>query len=119
MTRLLTLFVLLGLASAVLMADPAIVINRGTGACGMPGSDVDGNIIFGGIGTATVVVENGNKVMVKCQGTVTNLSDRAQSFEGFTCGVGDGQLTDDSRATVSANGDGTGNGTVTCTFKKP
>ena len=119
MRRVLVLSVMLAFAAGGAMAEPATVINQGTASCGMPGADADGNIIFGGVGVATTVVENGNKVMVKCHGTdVTNLSGRAQSFAGLQCGIitpkGDFVLTTDSHATVSASGVGT----MTCVYKK-
>jgi hypothetical protein len=101
---------LAGTASA---GDPAIVI-KNDGLCGMAGADANGNIIFGGIGQATTIVENGNKVMLKCKGEdITNLSGSGQKFSGFLCGVR-GQLTNDSHATVSASGVGT----LTCTYTK-
>lgn len=97
----------------------AIVI-KNDGLCGMPGSDADGNMIFGGIGQLTTSVENGNKVMLKCKGEgVTNLSGRAQSYDGFLCGIivpsGGFVATDDSHTTISAKGVGT----LTCTYVKP
>jgi hypothetical protein len=99
--------------------DPAIVI-KNDGLCGMPGSDANGNLIFGGIGQVTTEVENGNKVMLKCKGGgITNLSGRGQNYAEFLCGIitpgGDFVLTDDSHATVSASGVGT----LTCTYVKP
>jgi hypothetical protein len=107
------LYVTVGTASA----EPAAVI-KNDGLCSMIGSDADGNIIFGGVGEVTTVVENDNKVMLKCKGTgIENDSGRGQSFRGFLCGIGapDGNFyfTDDSRATVSASGVGT----LTCTFE--
>jgi len=103
----------------VVSADPAIVI-KNDGQCGMPGSDEDGEIIFGGVGTQTTKLENGNKVMLKCKGTgITNESGRGQSFSGFNCGIfspsGDFIIADDTHATVSASGVGT----LTCSFRKP
>ena len=100
--------------TGVAKADPgngAIVI-KNDGACGMPGADADGNIIFGGIGQVTTVVTNGNSVIFKCKGTgITNLSGRGQNFDGFACGVVDGNgnfyLTTDTHATASASGVGT------------
>jgi hypothetical protein len=105
------LYVTVGTANA----DSAIVI-KNDGLCGMPGSDASGNQIFGGIGTVTTLVENGNKVMIKCKGTgITNLSGSGQSFDGFGCGIidpnGNFFFTTDSHATVSASGVGT----LTCT----
>lgn len=101
--------------------DPsgAIVI-KNDGPCGLLGSDADGNPIAGGTGVVTTVVENGNKVMLKCKGdNIINLSGRGQSFNGFACGIiipstGEFVITTDSHATVSASGVGT----LTCTFAK-
>jgi hypothetical protein len=107
----------LGLVFAkAVSADPAIVI-KNDGECGMPGSDADGNIIFGGIGQVTTIVTNDNKVMLKCLGTgIENDSGSGQPFASFLCGVVDASgnffLTEDSHATVSASGVGT----LTCTF---
>jgi hypothetical protein len=97
-------------------ADGAIVI-KNDGACGMPGSDANGNITFGGIGQVTTEVTNNNKVTLKCKGTgITNLSGSGQSFDSFGCGIVDGNgnfdLTTDSHTTISASGVGT----LTCTF---
>ena len=51
--------------------------------------------------------------MLKCMGTgITNLSGKAQQFDGFFCGT-PGGLTTDSDTTISASGVGT----LTCTFK--
>jgi hypothetical protein len=101
-------------------ADPAIVIHKDSGLCGMPGSDANGNIIFGGIGAIWHVVENDNKVTLVCKGeSITNLSGKGQHYEGFACGLvipSDGfVLTTDSFATVARNG----NATLSCTFDKP
>jgi hypothetical protein len=63
MRKLMLVFALVIVASGTLMAtspNAAIVINRGTGACGMPGSDANGNIIFGGIGVVKVELEHGS-----------------------------------------------------------
>lgn len=101
-------------------ADPAIVV-RDAGPCGMAGADANGNMIFGGLGEATHVVENGNNVTLTCKGrNITNLSGKAQHFSGFPCGIfllSDGSfvVTTDSHATVAKNG----NATLTCTFTKP
>jgi hypothetical protein len=99
-------------------ADPAIVI-KNDGLCGMPGSDANGNMTFGGIGTVTTYVENDNKVMIKCLGKgIQNDSGRGQSYNGFLCGIVTPDfnfyITDDSHATVSASGVGT----LTCTATK-
>ena len=91
------------------------VVIKNDGLCGMPGSDVAGNLIFGGIGQVTTDVTNGNKEMLKCKGTgLTNLSGQGQSFKGFGCGTFSG-FTTDSHATVSASGVGT----LTCTVTFP
>jgi len=106
------------IAARTVSADSAIVI-KNDGLCGMPGSDADGNITFGGIGLRTTEVENGNKVMLKCKGdSITNLSGKGQSFDSFGCGIvtpsGGFVVTTDSKATVSASGVGT----LTCTYTK-
>jgi hypothetical protein len=121
MTTILVIVLTL-LFSATVSADPAIVL-KNPGLCGMIGADADGNMIYfpdAGFGIATTVMENDNKVMLKCLGTdVVNLSGKAQSFSGFGCGImfpsgtGDG-WTYDTHATVSASGVGT----VTCTYYK-
>jgi hypothetical protein len=103
----------------VVLADGATVM-KSNGPCSMPGADANGNLIFGGSGQATTQVENDNKVLLKCVGTgIANLSGRAQSFDGFECGImipnGEFVLTTNSHATVSADG----SGTVTCTVTKP
>ena len=59
----------LGLITAKTVSADAAIVIKDNGSCGMPGSDPDGNIIFGGIGQVTTEVENNNKVMVKCKGT--------------------------------------------------
>lgn len=102
----------------VVTADPAIVI-KNDGECGMPGSDEEGNLTFGGLGVQITAIENDNKVMLKCKGTdIANPSGQAQVYEGFECGVfapsGDLVITFDSHATVSAKGIGT----MTCTYDK-
>jgi hypothetical protein len=99
-------------------ADQAIVI-KNDGQCGMLGADENGDQAFGGVGERTMVLENDNKVMMKCKGTgLVNLSGSAQVFEGFLCGLvnGDGEVieTEDTHATVAAKG----MGTMTCTFDK-
>src|SRR4051794_21413132 len=85
----------------------AATVDHDAGLCGMPGSDANGNLIFGGVGTIKVVVENGNKVMIKCTGNpITNLSGRAQNFDGFGCGIISNSqfyFTTDSHANVSAS----------------
>jgi hypothetical protein len=98
-------------------AGPAIVI-KNDGFCAMLGSDASGNQIFGGIGTLKTIVQNGNKVMIKCKGTgIENDSGSGQSFDSFGCFIVDANgnffATTDSHATVSASGVGT----LTCTFK--
>lgn len=102
----------------VVSADPAIVI-KNDGLCGMPGSDEEGNFTFGGIGTQATKLENDSKVMMKCRGSdLANASGRAQVFEGFACGLvnSDGEVivTEDTHATVAANG----TGSMTCIFDK-
>jgi len=100
-------------------AGPAVVI-KSDGVCGMPGADTDGNFIFGGLGVVTTLLENDNKVMIKCKGEgLTNESGQAQSFEGFSCGIqppsgGDFITADESHATISASGAAT----MTCAYKK-
>ncbi len=110
-----------------LMAIPAfadgngtIVIHKGTGLCGMPGADANGNITFGGVGSVWLSTTNDQKVQLTCKGSaITNDSGKGQHFTGFTCGVidanGNGYLTTDSEATVSASGQAT----LTCRVKPP
>lgn len=117
LTFLIVVAALLHVTVGAANADPAIVI-KNDGTCGMLGSDASGNPIFGGIGEVTTSVTNDNKSMIKCAGTgITNLSGRGQSFDGFLCGLFDGNgnfyLTTDSHATVSASGVGS----LTCTIK--
>jgi hypothetical protein len=101
---------------AFAMSENAAFVIKDDGGCGMPGSDADGNIIFGGIGLQTTKVENNNKVMMTCKAEgLTNLSGQAQHFEGFGCGLpfpsGGGASTTDTHATVTPGGIGT----MTCT----
>lgn len=103
---------------AEVAADPAIVI-KNDGACPLPGADADGNLIFGGLGTATTIVENQLKIMVSCKGeNITNMTGSAATFKGFLClflKPGGGlQFTLDSHSTVTPNGIGT----MTCTVTK-
>lgn len=119
MKKLLMLFALLTLTSGLAMADPAIVINRGTGNCGMVGADADGNAILGGIGSAVRILENGNKVDLQCKGRdITNESGRAQSFSGFSCAIASFNsglvITMDTHAAVAPNGQAT----LSCKFSK-
>lgn len=110
---------------AVLMAtpsfaDPAIVIHKDSGLCGMPGSDANGDITFGGIGNIWLDVTNNNKVQLTCKGTgMTNDSGKGQHYTGFVCGLvdgnGNGYVTTDSEATVSASG----NSSLKCTVTLP
>jgi hypothetical protein len=102
----------------VAAADQAIVI-KNDGECGMLGADENGDQAFGGLGELALVLENDNKVMMKCKGTgLVNLSGRAQVFEGFSCGIlkanDDVVVTEDTHATVAAKG----MGTMTCTYDK-
>lgn len=118
-TAFLAVAALVCIAATMVLAEPAIVVKDGE-LCILPGADADGNIIEGGLGVATTIVENGNKVTVKCKGeNITNLSGKAQSFRGFRCFLvlanGDEVITTDTHATVSASGIGT----LTCTYKKP
>ena len=94
------------------VANAGAIVVKDTGLCGMPGADAAGNLIFGGSGVATTVVENKNKVMIKCKGDgITNLSGSGQNYAGFGCGIsrpsGGFTVTTDSHATVSASGVGT------------
>ena len=112
----LAIGLIFGLFSVAALADPAIVIKNG-GLCGMPGADEEGNLIFGGFGIATTVVQNDNKVMLKCKGyEIENLSGFGQHFRDFGCGVqlpaGGFVMTNDTHATVSADGVST----LTCTL---
>jgi hypothetical protein len=84
----------------------------------MPGSDQDGNLLFGGVGLVTTRLENDKKVMLKCMGSdITNLSGRGQNFSGFSCAIlvdGGVVVTHDTHATVTPSEVGT----MTCTFDK-
>jgi hypothetical protein len=107
-------------ARPVVAVEAAIVIHD-NGQCGMPGSDANGDITFGGIGSMFSALENDGKVMIKCKGQdLLNESGRAQNYEGFICGLlapssGELLVTTDSHANVAPNG----NGSLTCTFTKP
>lgn len=110
---------LLDLSTGTATAEPAIVV-KADSPCGMPGADPNGNLILGGIGAATLVLENDNKVSLTCKGSgLVNLSGSGQHFSGFGCGIlvpsGGVVVTTDSHATVSASGQGS----LTCTFTKP
>jgi hypothetical protein len=102
----------------VVSADQAVV-SKGGGPCGIfAGSEEDGTAA-GGAGEITMVLENADKVIMKCKGTgLFNPTGMAQSSDGFPCGIFDaaGQfhLANESHATVSASG----NGSMTCTFYK-
>jgi len=86
--------------------NSAVVI-KNDGACGMPGSDANGNLIAGGLGQVTTDVTNNNQQMLSCKGTdITNLSGQGQHFSGFLCGTFAGPTTD-SHATVSKDGQAT------------
>lgn len=110
----------LDLSTGTAAAGPAIVV-RNDAPCGMAGAAADGNLILGGIGAATHMVENDNKVSLTCKGSdLANLSGSGQHFSGFLCGVvvpstGAVVVTADSHATVSRSGQGS----LTCTFDKP
>jgi hypothetical protein len=114
-----TVAMLILMGSGAAMAEPAAII-KDDGLCGMPGADANGNFIFGGVGQVTHVVENGNTIVFTCKGTgLTNLSGRGQNFNSFLRGVISpytlsGEITDDTHATVAANG----NGTMTCVVDK-
>ena len=102
----------------VVAMDSAIVI-KNDGACGMVGSDANGEPVFGGLGQVETVIENDNKVMLKCKGAeIANPTGESQSFRGFPCGVqlpsGGFTPADDSHATVSESGVGT----LTCSYRK-
>ena len=112
------LFLACGVGSALAQnsANAAVVINHGTGLCGMLGSDASGNAIFGGDGTVVQELQNDNKVTIMCKGTgITNLSGTGQSYSGFLCGVvspdGNFYITSDSQTTIAPNG----NATLRCT----
>ncbi len=101
-------------------SDNAAWVQRDVSLCGMLGSDVNGDPIFGGLGTVTHEVENNNIVVITCKGTnLINLSGRAQSYSGFLCGLitlkdDAPELTTDTHAVVAANG----TGSMQCTFTK-
>ena len=123
MRKLISLSMGVALAMTVFVAVPTLaesaVVVRDQGQCGMPGADADGNLIFGGVGTVTHVVENKHHVIMKCKGSgLVNDSGRAQHFSGHMCGAlrPDGSIvfTEDSGATVTKWGEGS----VTCKFRK-
>ena len=100
-------------------ADPAIVV-KPNGDCFISGVDANGNPdgALGALTSDTMIVENGNKVMLICKATVTNLSGRGQHYKGFSCGItipssGAFVFTTDSIRSVSA----TGKATLKCTFR--
>lgn len=100
-------------------AAPAIVL-KNPGLCVMAGADENGNLIVGGLGVATTIIENGNKIHFICQGKgLINRSGKAQHFKGFLCSFivpsGGIAFSFDSMATVAANG----NGMLKCTFTYP
>ena len=100
-------------------ADPAIVV-KPDGKCIILGVDANGNLDAGlrVTTTDTMIVDNGNKVMLTCKATVANLSGRGQHFTGFICrftipSSGARVNTTDTSLTVSA----TGQATLKCTYK--
>jgi hypothetical protein len=125
MNRILTGAVVLALVVGSMLsvqqslsAQGAIVI-KNVALCSVAGADANGNLIVGGTGLITTIVENGNKVMLKCKGDgIINDSGRGQNFDGFGCGweqpSGGIVFTTDTHATVSKSGVGT----MTCTFTK-
>lgn len=102
----------LNLVDGVVFGQPQIAAMQTGAPCGLPGSDADGNLIFGGIGEVNNTAENRNHVILTCKGDdIINESGRGQQFSGFACGIsvpstGQVVLTNDSRATVSASGQG-------------
>lgn len=110
---------LCGPLAADAQAAPAIVL-KNPGLCVMAGADENGNLIVGGLGIATTIIENDNKIHFICQGKgLINRSGRAQHFKGFLCSFivpsGGIAFSFDSMATVAANG----NGMLECTFTYP
>jgi hypothetical protein len=100
----------------VLTAQAVIV--KDAGECGMFFETEEGTIV-GGLGEITQVLENADKITIKCKGTgLDNATGRGQHFDGFECGVlspeGGIHLAEESHATVSASG----NGTLVCTVYK-
>ena len=126
--RAMTSVVLAAIAVVALMhfsaptanADPAIVV-KPDGDCLVPGVDANGNLdslLLGVITSDSMIVENGNKVMLICKATVPNLSGRGQHFKGLSCGIvipssGVFVVTTDSSLTVSKSG----RATLKCTFR--
>lgn len=124
-----TLF--LGLSTAVVAAlvaagalagqqdvRPAILAGEGD-SCALPGAEADGDIVLvGGIGTITSLVERDSRVTLQCKGTgIANASGSGQAYSSFPCSVptsGGVVETFDSRATISASG----NGRLTCTYHR-
>jgi hypothetical protein len=65
-------------------SDMAATVLHDAGLCGMPGSDANGNITFGGIGEVVTELANNNKVSITCKGaSLVNDSGKAQSFKAF------------------------------------
>ena len=103
----------------VLSAQRAGVVKDIGSPCGIFVGSVEEGTSAGGEGVITMLLENTDKVMMKCKGTgLENLTGVAQSAEGFLCGIvtPEGLVleTEDTRATVSASGVGT----MTCTYHK-
>ena len=100
----------------VLSAEQAR-IDRTGGPCAVFGADANGDPLLEQ-GEITMILENKNKVMMKCKGTgITNLSGSEQTFEGFPCGVvleGEFVPADETHASVSIEGDAT----MICTIHK-
>src|SRR5262249_24371935 len=108
------------------MSFAGAIVIKNDGECGMPGSDANGNAIFGGIGQVTTQILNNNRIMLVCKGTGRiNDSGRGQHFSrqellpalGY-CEIdapdGTSDLTTDASVTVAANG----NGEVHCTCNR-
>ena len=78
------------------------------GDCGVPGADVDGNLISGGSATAYHKVISNSKTshhMLKCIKTDgINDSGKAQVAKGFWCYISGAGFTNDTKATISASG---------------
>ena len=86
----------------------------------MPGFGLGGEPLFGGYGTVHKVVKNDGLATMVCRGTgITNDFGQGHQLSGFGCYVmlpdADWILTDDSRVTVSADG----NATMRCTAALP
>jgi len=117
MRKLTSLSLGIALASTIFVALPAAAaeIDGNLGPCAMPGAGVNGEYVFGGVGTLTHQAVNGMQATMVCESTgITNDSGSTAELSGFECGVTlpDGEMiwTHDSHATITT----WGRATLTC-----